>query len=369
MKIKIMPQDLVRHISIAQRAISNRTTMNILECIRFEAKGQELILTATDLEISIETKLKCQVIQEGIVVVSASIIGNIFRKLPQAEATISRNNEVIDIDCLDSHFHLQVPDPEEFPSLPEVDSKKVTRIYSDVLRHGIQETEFASSLDESKLALTGIFFERRESEIRLVALDGYRLAVRRIPLDPGQEKEEYSLIIPRRSMIEVSRIFTDDGDLMIRTVPGHIVFENKKTKLFSRLIDKNYINYEDIISSDFKTEVSISRLNLQNALERASLLAKEERANLIKLTFDQNKLYIESNSEIGHVNEQLSLEKEGDDIKIAFNAKYLLEGIRALDVDQISLQLNGSLNPLLIRPQEDPGSYLYLVLPVRVGRE
>lgn len=369
MKIKIMPQDLVRHITIAQRAISNRTTMSILEAIRFEAKGDQLILRATDLEISIETKVPCQVINEGVTVISAAIIGNIFRKLPQAEATITKNGDVVDIDCLDSHFHLQVPNDDEFPDLPEVETTTETTIYSDVLRSAIQETEFATSLDESKLALTGIFFERRETELRFVALDGYRLAVRCLDLDSSQEKIDYSVIIPRRAMTEVSRIFTDDGETGIRMVPGHIVFENEKTKLFSRLIDKNYINYEEIVSTDFKTDVTVNRLDLQNALERASLLAKEERANLIKLTFSDDRLLIESNSEIGQVNEQVATKQNGDDIKIAFNAKYLLEGIRALEDDQLTLHLNGTLNPMIIRPVEGEDAYLYLVLPVRVGRD
>lgn len=364
-----MPQDLVKHISIAQRAISNRTTMNILECIHFEARGDELILSATDLEISIETRVKCQVIEEGETVISASIIGNIFRKLPSEEASLSKTDNVLDIDCADSHFHLQVTESEEFPALPQVDTSSETVLYNDVLRNAIQETEFATSLDESKLALTGIYFERKADEIRFVALDGYRLAVRRVPLGNDQAEMDYSVIIPKRAMTEVSRIFTSEGETKIRLVPGHISFENETTKLFSRLIDKKYLDYEQIVSSEKKTSVYISRKDLQNALERASLLAKEERANLIKLTFEDSRLQIESNSEIGHVNEQVDIEKEGDDVKIAFNAKYLLEGIRALDVDRIHLYLNGTLNPMVIRPEEDEESYLYLVLPVRVGRE
>lgn len=369
MKIRVIPQELVKHISIAQRAISTRTTINILECILFKAENSQLILTSTDLELSIETRVPCEVIEEGSFVISSDLIGSIFRKLPAHEAVLEADNDVLNIDCLDSHFHLQVQNAKEYPPLIEIKDAKTTHIESDVLKRAVQETEFATSLDESKVALTGIYFERKEKEIRLVALDGYRLAVRVIPLSDDEDEYSHSVIIPRRAMIELTRIFPDNIEISIHIIQGHVVFESENTKLYSRLIDKNYIRYEEIISTDFKTEVIVNRQNLQNSFERASLLVKEERANLIKLTFEDDFLHIESNSEIGHVNEQIAVEKTGDNLKIAFNAKYLLDGIRSLNTEKVHLFLNGTLNPLVVKPLGDENSYLYLVLPVRVGRD
>lgn len=368
MKFQIMPQELLRHISIAQRAISNRTTMNILECIRFEARDNRLILTSTDLELAIVTGVDCTVFEPGVAVIPSMIIGNIFRKLPQAPATVQLADGAVGITCGSANFHLQVPDAEEYPMPPEVQREQETHLPNDVLKRAIAETEFATSLDESKVALTGIYFERRTDSIRLVALDGYRLAVRSIALAAGESAFEKSMIVPRRAMNELIKILIDTENTAIYSAKGHIVFESGSTKLYSRLIEKNYIDYQDIISADHSCSVEVDRLSLQSALERASLLAKEERANLIKLCFEANEITIESNSEIGHVSEQISSRQQGDAVKIAFNAKYLLDGVRALECDEIRLNLNGTLNPMIIEPVGED-NYTYLVLPVRVGRE
>jgi len=368
MKFQIMPQELLRHISIAQRAISNRTTMNILECIRFEAQDNRLVLTSTDLELAIVTSVDCTVSQPGVAVIPSVIIGNIFRKLPQAQATVHFKDGAVSITCGSAHFHLQVPNADEYPMPPEILSEQRTHLPNDVLKRAISETEFATSLDESKVALTGIYLERRSDSIQLVALDGYRLAVRSIALGAEETAFETSMIIPKRAMNELVKILSDSENTTVYSAKGHIVFESGTTKLFSRLIEKNYIDYKDIISSEHSCSVEVERAVLQSALERASLLAKEERANLIKLNFESDRITIESNSEIGHVSEQIASHHQGDAVKIAFNAKYLLDGVRALDCDAIRLNLNGTLNPMIIRPVGED-NYTYLVLPVRVGRE
>ncbi|MDD7434058.1 MAG: DNA polymerase III subunit beta [Peptoniphilaceae bacterium] len=369
MKFHVMPQELNRHINYCQRAISSRTTMPILECIHFEAKGDELILTATDLELTVQTRLNCGVEEDGEAVIPAAMIGNIFRKLPSQDAIVTESDHVVKIDCRDSHFCLNVPDAGEFPNVPEVESSVVTELDNDVIKNAVAETEFAASIDETKVALTGIYYERKQNQVHFVTLDGYRLAVRGIHLPEGDMDLSESVIIPKRAMNDLTRILDDQGKTKIRIVPGHIYFESGKQKLFSRLIDKNFINYEEIISTSFQSEAILSRRNFQDALERASLLTREERANLIRLTFAGNQLSIESNSEIGRIHETMGLEKAGEDVKIAFNAKYLLDGVKALSCEKISLKLNGPLNPLVIRPAEEEEDYLYLVLPVRVANE
>ena len=367
MKIQVLPNELVKLIGQCQRAISTRTTMQILECIRFEAYGETLTLTASDLELTIQTSMPCKVLEEGVMVVASGMIGNIFRKLPGALATVEESQGVLKIRCAESHFELQVPNAADFPEVPEVNSERMTVIANDVLAQAITETEFATSLDESKIALTGIFYERRPENVRLVTLDGYRLAVRDISLDAEQEVCEESMIVPKRCMIELSRLLNDDEKTVIRSVPGHIYFESGSLKLYSRLIDKNFINYEEIISEDKNTTVIVERQAFRDAIERASLLTQGERAHLIKLDFQEEGLHIESNSELGHVDEFVDMDCQGENCCIAFNAKYLLDGVRALQSERITLTLNGTLNPMIIRPTEEEESYLYLVLPVRIA--
>ena len=369
MKIQVMPQKMVQQIGICQRAISSRTTMQILECVRFQANESEVILRATDLELSIETKMACQVMEEGAVVIPATMIGNIFRKLPNEPAILEEKAGLVTIDCGQVHFEIQVPNAGEFPALPDVEEEGKTPVDNDVLIQAVRETEFASSLDESKIALTGIFFERKEDRFRLVTLDGYRMAVREILLPPEAEAFEKSAIVPKRAFNELARVIREGEKTTMALSTGYIYFSSGNIKMYSRLIDKNYIQYEEIISKEFKSKVVISRLAFQAALERATILAREERANLIKLLFKDGKLHIQSNSEIGSVHEEVACRMEGGDITIAFNAKYLLDGIKALNCDEVSLHLNGPLNPMVIHPAQDEDAYLYLVLPVRIASE
>ncbi len=369
MKIYLMPQDLVKQISICQRAISSRTTMPILECIHFEAGSNGLTLTATDLELSIETFMPCNVEEEGDIVVPANIIGNIFRKLPAEKTCIEEKDNTLIIDCGKIHYSLQLASADEFPSLPINDDSDITTLSNDDLMSAIKETEFATSTDESKIALTGIFFERKETSVKLVSLDGYRLAVREVPLDPQEKSFTAQAIVPKRAFIELSRIIPEEGRTKIKIMNGHIYFECGGFCMYSRLIDKKYIQYEEIISKEFVSRMVLNRKDFQESLERASLLAREERANLIKLYITKDSISIKSNSEIGFVNEEIACSLEGEELRIAFNAKYLLDGIRALDCETIRLDMKGPQNPLIIYPGRDEEKYLYLVLPVRIAGE
>lgn len=367
MIIKTQPGKLAEQISLVQKAISTRTNMKILECIHFKTQGQELVLTATDLELTIISSMDVEVVEEGEMVLPANMAGNIFRKLPAQEATVTNQDNRVLIECGGSRFELQVPNPREFPDIPDFEPSQTTVLDNSVLIQAIHETEFAASSDESKLVLTGIFYERKEDYVRLVTLDGYRLAIRQVNLPEEAGKFEEETIVSKRAFSEWAKIIDPGEKTSICLVSDHIYFQSGRLKLYSNLIDKSFIKYEEILTMDYSTRVVIDRKAFQQALERASLLTREERANLIKLDFDGQCLHISSNSEIGQVDEKVPIQQEGKEIKIAFNAKYLLDGVRTLTCDGLSIELNGSLNPLVMRPSEKEEDYLYLVLPVRVA--
>lgn len=363
-----MPQEMVKYISINQRAISTRTTLQLLKCIRFEAKGDEVFLQSTDNELTIESHFPCKVEEPGTVIIPASLIGDIFRKLPQEMTTMTEKNGVVSIDCEDVHFSLQAPLVGEFPPLPERGEEDLTDLSNSELIEAVKETEFAASLDDTKESITGIFFDQRKDHIRLVALDGYRLAIR--TLSNKKDLPESSCIVPRRAFNEFTRAIDPQGESFLRILEGHIYMESGPLKMVSRTIDQSYIEYEDIISTEnIQTKVTLSRQALVNALERASLLSREDKSNLIKMNFSNDHLLISSNSEIGSLDETLSCHIEGEDLLIAFNAKYILEGVRAFFSDHLLLHFDGELNPLLIYPEEEEKNYLYLVLPVRIAGE
>lgn len=366
MKFEINQKDLLKHINIAQKAISSRTTIQILEGILFEAKDNYLILTSTDLELSIETKIECLVEKEGKIVINSSMIGNIVRKLPDAPIKFNIVGDNIQIKCMNSEFNLIGQDSSDYPPLPQKNNDKNLELDTNLLKNAIKETVFAASLDETRPALTGVLIELSGNEMNFVALDGFRIALSKHKMKSDIDVKE---IIPSRALVELQKILEEDEKIILNFVQNNIIFNLGDTLVYSRLLDGKFINYNDIITDEFNCKVEINKKDFQDSLERASLLAREEKANLVKIVISDGNLNITSNSEYGNVNENISCEKEGENIEIAFNAKYLLDGLKVLESEKCEILLTGSLNPCIIHPINEDVDYTYLVLPVRLGRD
>lgn len=367
MKIKIDQRGLSKHINIAQKGISSRTTLQILDGILLEAKNNKLKLTGTDLEISIETYVECEIENEGSIVVNSRIFGDIIKKLPSSPIYIDvDNNNNINIKCENSEFNILGNSPKEYPDLPIILEHDSFKLPKDLFKSAVRQTVFATTQDETRPSLTGVLLEVIDSNISFVALDGYRLALRKMPIDSDID---IKIIIPGRALNELNKILDDnEDDIKITSAPGHVIFNIGDTVVYSRLLEGQFFNYREIIRKDHKTSLIVNKKLFQDSLERASLLAKEEKANLIKLSITDGQIVIKSNSEIGNVNEKIISNHEGEDINIAFNSRYILEGIKMIDSEEIELNFMGSLNPCIIKPiQED--NYIYLVLPVRLAQD
>ncbi len=367
MKIEINQRDLSKHISIAQKAISGRSTIDILDSILLEARDNKLRIIGTDLDISIDTNVSCNVIEEGSIVINSRIFGDIIRKLPSEEILITTDESYkMNILCGKSEFNLIGQDPEQYPKLPIVIGNNFFRIQKDILKNAIKQTVFATSQDELRPQLTGVLFEVSNNKVSFVALDGFRLALKTVDVNLDEESE-VSIIIPGRTLNEINKIIDDSEDLVkIVWEPGNIIFEINNTTLYSKQLEGQFFNYRDIIRNDHTTSVLVDKSQFQHSLERASLMAKEDKTNLIRLTIEDNRLRINSKSEIGTVDEELDIESSGDDLEIAFNSNYLIEGIKTIASEKISLNFMGSLNPCIIKPLDDE-NHIYLVLPVRLG--
>lgn len=364
MKIQIDKKVLLRLINISQRAISNRTTMQILTGILFEAKNNILTLTSTDLEMSIKTSMPCIVEREGSIVIDSSVIGNIVRKLSDSIVEINVVDNKITLKCANSLFNLLGYDASEYPSLPEYDAGENLSLYGNILKDAIRQTVFAVSTDETKESVTGVHMNAKKDYIDFVSVDGFRLALKRVKID---NKEPVSITVPSRPLNELSKIIEDDQEIKLSIIPGNIVFSMEDTVVFSRLIEGNFIDYEAVIAKNFSTTLVVNRREIENSLERASLLAREERANLVKLNLSQHEMTISSNTELGNAKEDIAIDLEGKDLKIAFNARYMIEGIKVMDSEEINLNFNDNLNPCIIHPIDEDTDYTYLVLPVRVA--
>ncbi len=367
LKLQIEQRELSKCINIVQKGISSKTTLPILTGILIDASEGQLKLTGTDLEIGIESSMECNVFEEGSIVVASKIFGDIIRKLPDMPVDIEVDeNNSIHINCGNSKFNIIGQSSVEYPQLPQIDDKDFFNIPKDLLKSMIKQTIFATAQDETRPILTGALLEISNNHAALVALDGYRLAVKNISIDSS---EDVKVVIPAKTLNEVSKILDDDdSDISIMCTSSHVIFNLGKTVITSRLLEGQFLNYKDIIRNEYKSRVKVKTKSIHESIERASLFAREGKNNLVKFEISDDKLVITSNSEIGNVYEEIPIELEGNDIKIAFNSKYILDGIRVIESEEIIMNLVSNIKPCIIKPAEDD-SYTYLILPVRLAAE
>lgn len=366
MKFTIPQKELQKHIQIAQRAISPRNTVQILDGILFEARDDLLHLTSTDLELGIKTEVPCEVTEEGRAVLSGNIIGNITRKLPQDLVSMETEGNQTEIRCKNSQFQLIGYAPEEYPELTTVSGSPLLSVPAKEWKTAIRQTLFATSQDDTKPVLRGVLFDLRDDGAYLVALDGFRIALRKLNL---QTEQRGSYIIPGRALSELQKITDDDQMVSLFAGKGNMSFSIGETILNTRLLEGQFIQYEKLLETEADVYFETKKKDLFDALERASLLSGEERANLIKLYLSENACAITSNTEIGHVFENVEGTLQGEPLEIAFNARYLLEGIKEIETEDIRLAFSGPLKPLIIEPVAEEEAYTYLVLPVRLGQD
>ena len=270
MRIQINQSSLANHINIVQKGISNRTTLQILDGILLETVNGKLKLTATDLEIRIETYLECDIIEEGSIVVNSRIFGDIIKKLPNSSINITVKDNNINITCESSEFNILGNSSYEYPELPTIINNSSFNIPKDLFKSAIRQTVFATTQDETRPILTGVLLEIYNGIGSFVALDGYRLALRSIPLD---SKEDVKIVIPGRVLGELNKILDDDEDLTITTAPGHIIFNMGDTIVSSRLLEGQFLNYKDIIRKDHKTNVKVNRREFQDSLRKSLFIS------------------------------------------------------------------------------------------------
>ena len=366
MRIEINQSILAEAINIVQRGISPRTTLQILDGILLETVDNGLKLTATDLEIGIETHVDCNIYQEGGIVVNSRIFGDMIKKLPNSTIHITVEESNINVKCKGSEFNILGSQASEYPQLPNIVDENSFTVPGDLLRSAISQTVFATTQDETRPILTGVLLEIADNIASFVALDGYRLALRMISVDSDQD---IKIVVPGRALNELNKIIgSGDEEIGITVAPGHIMFNIGQTLVFSRLLEGQFLNYKDIIRKEHGANVLVNRQDLQSSLERASLLAREEKANLVKLNLVEDRIVIRSNSEIGDINEEVPSKHEGEETDIAFNSKYIIDGIRAMDSEDVELHFMGSLNPCIIKPSNND-NYTYLLLPVRLAQD
>ena len=366
MKFTCMQKKFLEAILTVQNAVSGRSSMPILEGILIETKKDVLKLVGTDLELGIEHHMEANILQEGSIVIPARLLSEIVRKLPDAEIEVSvLSNNSVKITCLNSIVTLQGFAPDEYPSLPDIDENQPIEISKLLLIDMIRETIFAVAVDEARPILTGALFEVNDKDAVMVCLDGYRLALRKGVMDTPHESVR--VIIPGKSLAEIGKIIPeDDRQVSITVSERHVLFDLGYTRIISRVLEGEYINYTQIIPEDYKTRVKVDTKILTSSIERASLIAREGKNNLIKLTVQDQKMLITSNSEAGQVYEEIPILLEGKELEIAFNARYFMDMLKVIGDPEICLDFTTNVSPCVVCPVTG-NQYTYLILPVRVA--
>lgn len=366
MKIICNQKLLANKISIVQKAINSKTTLDLLKGILIVTKQDEIILKGYDLEIGIETPVSAEVMQQGQIVINSKLFGDIIRKLPDSfvEIETDEDNNVY-INCLNSRFKIKGDSAKEYPQIPDVNEDNLYSIPQDVLKSMIKQTVFATSQDQTKPILMGELLEIDNGDINLVAIDGYRLAVRSCNVDNLNETNT-KVIIPGKTLTDVNSLLSTEEDVKIGFNEKNAVFIIDETKIVTRLLEGEFIDYKKLCPREYNSKIKLKTKNLLNSIERASLLSQSELNNLIKLSIRDSVMAITSNNEKGTVYEEVSLSLEGDYLDIAFNSRYLLEGLKNIDCEEIYIEFTTNVNPCIMKPA-DGTKYTYLLLPVRIS--
>ena len=351
-------------LSIVSRALAVRSPKPILEGVLFESCEEGLRLTCTDLALGIETVIPATFIEEGRAVLPGKLLCEVVRKLPGETCEFSISDRMqATIRSATSRITISGFDPAEYPELPQVSGEGFTMSQS-MLKDMVGRTIFAIAVDESRPILTGCLMEIDRSEMRVVALDGFRLAMRKENIE-GPENA-VSAVVGGKVLGDIAKILSDtDETVSLCFSRSHVKLDIGQTHVVARLLEGEFIRYRQILPQEWQTRVTVSRSGLSSAIDRASLIAREGKSNLVCFKIDGETLDVTSNSETGDMEEKISVYTEGKDLTIAFNVRYITDVLKALSDDEVLMRFNSNVSPCVVCPTEGD-SYLYLVLPVRV---
>ena len=365
--MKVTCEGLDLSVATAQviKAISSKTTNPVLEGIKLTAENDTLKLSATDLELAIEKTIKADVKMEGEAVVPGKFFSEFVRKLTNDRIELELNDKnQLKINYTDSESYVQCYNVKEFPNLEILGDSEYFVMSKKDFKNLVAKSIFSTALDDTRPILKGVCFEIGKEIITAVGLDGYRLALVKKPVKDSSV--ETRIVVPAKSLTEISKFLEDsDEEIKICVQKNFLMVDIDSTKIISRLIEGDFINYKQIVPSEFSTSIIISRNMFEEAIERTSILSRIDRNNLVKFEIREKILTLTSNSDIGNIRENIGIALTGNDLTIAFNSRYFSEGLRTMSDEAIKISFNTPSSPCVVTPV-DGDEYLYLILPVRI---
>ena len=354
MKIVCNKSDLVKGVNIVSKAVPGKTTMPILECILIDATTDIIKLTANDMELGIQTEIAGEIIDRGMIAIDAKIFSEIVRKLPDNEVSIETDDRLqTTIVCEKAKFDISGKPGNEFAYLPIIEKDDSIAISQFTLKEVIRQTIFSIADTESNKLMTGELFEIKDNVLRVASLDGHRISIRKIELK--NPVSDYKMVVPGKTLIEISKILSGEAESMVEIsyTNNHIVFEFDNTIVVSRLIEGEYFKIDQMLSSDYDTKVRINKKEFLNCIDRATLLIKEGDKKPIIIDIQDEMMELKIKSQIGSMNEEIMISKDGKDLLIGFNPKFLIDALRVIDDEEVTLYLMNAKAPCFIKDENE----------------
>ncbi len=354
MKIVCNKSDLVKGVNIVSKAVPGKTTMPILECILIDATTDIIKLTANDMELGIQTEIAGEIIDRGMIAIDAKIFSEIVRKLPDNEVSIETDDRLqTTIVCEKAKFDISGKPGNEFAYLPIIEKDDSIAISQFTLKEVIRQTIFSIADTESNKLMTGELFEIKDNVLRVASLDGHRISIRKIELK--NPVSDYKMVVPGKTLIEISKILSGEAESMVEIsyTNNHIVFEFDNTIVVSRLIEGDYFKIDQMLSSDYDTKVRINKKEFLNCIDRATLLIKEGDKKPIIIDIQDEMMELKIKSQIGSMNEEIMISKDGKDLLIGFNPKFLIDALRVIDDEEVTLYLMNAKAPCFIKDETE----------------
>lgn len=353
-----------------QRAVSTKGTLPALECILIKAYGDGVNLTGYDLEIGSETYINAFVEEKGAVAINARHLCDILRLLPDTKVKIEADEKnMCKITSGEAEYSITGTPADTYPDLPNVTGTFPIVVPQEMLKDMIRKTIYAVSIGDSKPVHTGIKFEIEKNKIVLVALDGFRLAVRREEIDYDGDTTHF--VVPAKTLNEIMKLSDDEENAVYQMSVGkrHIVFQIGEYKIISRLLEGEFLDYRAAIPTSYSTTIKVDTRDLIECVERVSLLVSAEKIKTpIRCLAEDNMMKLSNITSAGKAKDRCMAETDGNSIEIGFNGRYMLDALKVCDEEKVNIELSGSVSPIIITPI-DKDNFLFLILPMRLKNE
>ena len=370
MKFICEKEKILKGINSVINGVASKTTMPVLEGILVQTNDNNVKLTSYDLEIGIEYILEANVEIQGTTVINATMFSEIIRKLPNKEIKITLNeNDLLEIECEGSLYKLATMNPDEFPELPQINVDNSIEIEQNILKDMIKRTIFAVSNEENRPIFTGCLFEVKDSKLNIVAVDGYRMAIRSKELNA--QYNNFNCVIPGKTLNEVNKIISDSFDtIKIGISRNQALFEMENCKIVTRLLDGEFLKYSNTIPANWETRIKVNRLSLLDCFERVILISassiEKEKRYPVKINIGVGNILISCQNQTGTAKEEIDVDTDGKESEIGFNPRFFVDALKAIDEEEVYIEFGSNRSPSIIKSVNAEQDYIYMILPIQL---